>query len=523
MFDRAKAVVILKDRRRPEPAMSIPRSVAEVIRDHVTLEVEGIDRMYLNVYQPKLQTEKQAACFFRFHRGQPVASSSLMGVMTNEFLSKVDVFVEQQRIPVVHFKKGQRKDDIAAEHRARFQGTEGVLFLGKAQEKVTIFRTEKRTDAAGKKYAWIVKSATPVNQFYFYCIDEDFGPFFLKFCTYFPYNAKLCLNGHEYLKRQLAKENIAFEALDNGVLSCADPKRLQQICDGLSAAKIDALVRKWLAKLPHPYLATDRKAGYRYDVSILQAEFSLTQVLDRPQTGRIFFEEVIRENLDIGRPDQVQLIFARRVSKRTPGRFRTRVLTAGVVPSLHVDYKNTKIKQYHKESRALRTETTINDTRDFAIGRRLHNLPALRKIGFQANRRLLDVQRLSHDALLGEDAFRQLNEPVTVAGQRASALRFADPVTQTLFGALLVFRLLPRGFSNRELRDHWAPLLGKTSQSITPGQMTYHLRRLRLHDLIERVPKSHRYRVTDRGWRTILFCTRCYNRMLRPGFAELAA
>lgn len=503
--------------------MSIPRSVAEVIRDHVTLEVEGIDRMYLNVYQPKLQTEKQAACFFRFHRGQPVASSSLMGVMTNEFLSKVDVFVEQQRIPVVHFKKGQRKDDIAAEHRARFQGTEGVLFLGKAQEKVTIFRTEKRTDAAGKKYAWIVKSATPVNQFYFYCIDEDFGPFFLKFCTYFPYNAKLCLNGHEYLKRQLAKENIAFEALDNGVLSCADPKRLQQICDGLSAAKIDALVRKWLAKLPHPYLATDRKAGYRYDVSILQAEFSLTQVLDRPQTGRIFFEEVIRENLDIGRPDQVQLIFARRVSKRTPGRFRTRVLTAGVVPSLHVDYKNTKIKQYHKESRALRTETTINDTRDFAIGRRLHNLPALRKIGFQANRRLLDVQRLSHDALLGEDAFRQLNEPVTVAGQRASALRFADPVTQTLFGALLVFRLLPRGFSNRELRDHWAPLLGKTSQSITPGQMTYHLRRLRLHDLIERVPKSHRYRVTDRGWRTILFCTRCYNRMLRPGFAELAA
>ena len=503
--------------------MTIPRSVAEVIRDHVTLQVEGIDRMYLNVYQPKLQTEKQAACFFRFHRGQPVASSSLMGLMTKEFLNKVDVFVEQHQIPIVHFKKGQRKDDVAAEYRARFQGTEGVLFLGKVQEKVNVFRTEKRTDAAGKKYAWIVKSATPVNQFYFYCLDEDFGPFFLKFCTYFPYNAKLCLNGHEYVKRQLAKQGIAFEALDNGVLSCADPKRLQQICDGLSAAKIDALMRKWLAKLPHPFTPTDRKAGYRYDVSILQAEFSLTQVLDRPQTGRIFFEEVIRENLDIGRPDQVQLIFERRVTKRTPGRFRTRVLTEGVVPSLHVDYKHTKIKQYHKEGRALRTETTINDTRDFAIGRRLHNLPALREIGFQANRRLLDVQRLSHDALLGEDTFSQLNAPVTVSGQRASALRFGDPMTQALFSALLVFRLLPRGFSNRELRDHWAPLLGRSTQSITPGQMTYHLRRLRLHGLIERVPKSHRYRVTDRGWRTILICTRCYNRMLRPGLAESAA
>ena len=501
--------------------MSLPRSVADVIRRHVSLEVEGIDRMYLNVYQPKLQSEKQAAWFFRFHRRQAVPSSALMGEMTRAFLARVEAFIEKEEIPVVSFRKGDRKDDVAAEYRARFQDKEGVLFLGKAQEKVTVFRTEKRTGADGKKYPWIVKSATPVNQFYFYAMDEDFGPFFLKFSTYFPYNAKLCINGHEYVKRQLAKEGIAFEPLDNGVLSCADPRRLQRICDGLSAAKIDALLRKWLAKLPHPYPASDRKAGYRYDISILQAEFSLTQVLDRPQTGRVFFEEIIRENLDLGRPDQVQLIFERRVTRRTPGRFRTRVLTEGVIPSLHVDYKNTKIKQYHKEGRALRTETTINNAKDFRVGKRLKNLPALREIGFRANRRLLDVQRLSHDCTIGEDAFRRVNEPVVVDGQRASALRFAEPMVQALFHALLVFRLLPRGFSNRELRDHWAPLLGKTSQSITPGQMTYHLRRLRLHGLIARVPKSHRYCITDAGWRTMLFCTRCYQRLLRPGLAEV--
>jgi hypothetical protein len=501
--------------------MSVPRTVAEVIRQHVTLEVEGIDRMYLNVYQPKLQSEKQAACFFRFHRGQPVASSSLMGAMTNDFLRRVEDFVAQHGIPVVAFQKGQRKDDVAAEYRARWRGREGVLFLGKAQEKVTVFRTEKRTDAAGKKYPWIVKSATPVNQFYFYAIDEDFGPFFLKFSTYFPYNAKLCINGHEYVKRQLAKEGIAFEALDNGIRSCANPRRLQQLCDGLSAAKIDALLRKWLARLPHPFTAADRKAGHRYDVSILQAEFSLTQVLDRPQTGRVFFEEVIRENLDLGRPDQVQLIFARRVSKRTPGRFRTRVLTDGVVPALHVDYKHSRIKQYHKEGRALRTETTINNTRDFAIGKRLHNLPALREVGFQANRRLLHVQTISQDCAVGEDAFRQVNEPVVVHGQRASALPFADPAVQALFAALLVFRLLPRGFSNRDLRDHWAPLVGENAQDLSPGRMSYQLRRLRLHGLIARLPKTHRYRVTDNGWRLALFCTRSYNRVLRPGLAQI--
>ena len=317
-----------------------------------------------------------------------------------------------------------------------------------------------------------------VNHFYFYGLDEDFGPFFLKFCTYFPYNAKLCINGHEYVKRQLAKEGIAFEALDNGILSCANPtataatlRRPLGRQDRRAAAQVAG------ARLPHPFTPEDRAAGYRYDVSILQAEFSLTQVLDRPLTGRVFFEEVIRENLDIGRPDQVQLIFERRVTKRTPGRFRTRVLTEGVTPSLHIDYKRSRIKQYHKEGRALRTETTINDTRDFGIGKRLSNLPALRRIGFQANRRLLDVQRISQDCAVGEDAFRRVNEPIEVDGQRASGLRFADVAVQALLSALLVFRLLPRGFSNRDLRDHWAPLLGKGPDDMTPGQMTYHLRR----------------------------------------------
>jgi hypothetical protein len=215
-----------------------------------------------------------------------------------------------------------------------------------------------------------VRGSAPVNHYYIYAVDRDFGPFFLKFCSYFPFNAKLCLNGHEYAKRQLAQAGIAFEALDNGILKCADPKRLQKICDDLSAAKIDALLRKWLRLLPHPFTPADRKAGYRYDISILQAEFSTTKVLDRPVHGRLFFEQIIRENLDLGRPEEVQLIFNRRIPRHTRACFRTRVLTQDVTPSLNVYYKSARIKQYHKENRALRTETTINYTYDFGIGKR---------------------------------------------------------------------------------------------------------------------------------------------------------
>ena len=252
-----------------------------------------------------------------------------------------------------------------------------------------------------------------------------------------------------------------------------------------------------------------------------QAEFSLTQVLDRSATGRHFFEEVIRENLDIGRPSEVQLLFDRRITRQTPGRFRTRVITDGVTPSLHVDYKRSHVKQYHKEGRALRTETTINNTRDFGVGRSLtrDNLAALRRIGFHANRRLLEVERLSHDCAVGEAAFSQLQQPITVAGQRAAALRFGDPRVQALLAALVTARLLPQGFSHAELKTPLILLLGADAPPLYAGRMTYDLRRLRLHGIITRLPRSHRDRLTDVGLRAALFFARAYARILRPGLA----
>ena len=502
--------------------MSLSRSVAEILSEHVILEIEGIDRMYLNAYVPALQRAGGVASFFRFHRGHQFASSVLMDPITKAFIAQMDQFAKQQKVPIVLFEKGQRKDDVAAAYRQQFTAEEGVLFIGKAQEKTPVFRTERRrNDQTGATYPWLVRSTAMVNHFYIYCMDRDFGPFFLKFCTYFPYNAKLCLNGHEYVKQQLTHRGIRHQALDNGILSCDDPKRVQAICDGLSAEKIDALLRKWFRKLPHPFTARDRQAGYRYQISILQAEFSLTQVLDRPLTGRVFFEEAIRENLDIGRPSQVQLIFDRRTSRRTPGRFRTRIITDGVVPSLHVDYKNSRIKQYHKEGRALRTETTINNTRDFGIGKLLKNLPALRQVGFQANRRLLDVQMVSHDCAIGENAFTQMVQPIEVEGQRASALRFGDARVQALLSVLVLFSLQLRGFTNSEMRALLAQLLGLDPVNYPAGRMTYDLRRLRLHGLIQRIPKSHRYEVTPAGLRTALFFSRTYARLLRPKLAQI--
>jgi len=300
----------------------ITQSVSELLSDHVTLSVEGIDRLYLNAYQPLLQSPGGVVCFFKERRGKRFGSTVLMAPMTEGFVASIKQYAKANRIDVVPLGKGVRKDTVFQERLKDYQGKEGVVFIGVAQEKFSAFRTQKRRNSqTGASYPWLYRSTLMCNQYYFYLVDEDFGPMFIKFSSYFPYTARVCLNVHEYGKRKMEQAGIAYQPLDNGFLSCVQPDRLQLVLDQLNEHKIRRMVNKWFQRLPHPFSRADQAAGYRYDLSILQAEFSLTQVFDRPIAGRYFFEEVIRDHLDLGRPEQVSLIFDRRITKRTPGVF----------------------------------------------------------------------------------------------------------------------------------------------------------------------------------------------------------
>jgi hypothetical protein len=256
--------------------------------------VESIDRMYLSVYIPRLQCESGASWFLKQQRQYPVASSAAMAPISRAFVEAIEVYAKEHQIPLLTFGKGERKDDVVAPYLKGTAGREGIVLIGKAQEKTTTFRTTKgHGPRSADRYPRLFRTTALVNQYYFYGLDVDFGPFFFKFSSYFPYTAKFYLNGHEYLKQQLEQAGIAYEVLDNGILSCADPLQMQFLADHLSAEKIEALIRKWQGRLPQPFTAVERAAGYDYDISILQAEFALTQVLDRPQTGRLFFEAAI--------------------------------------------------------------------------------------------------------------------------------------------------------------------------------------------------------------------------------------
>lgn len=496
-------------------------NVHELIRDHVTLSIRCLDRLYLHAYMPKLQTSGGLCYFLRDHLGHPIPSPALFAPMLDRFVGAIKTFATTQHVPLITFERGQRKDDVVADYRARRPVAEGVVVIGVAQEKMRAFKAQKR-GGPGKAVSFdFSRQSVAVNHYYFYLQDPEWGPAFLKFGTYLPYPIKLCLNGHEWAKQQLRRAQVPFDSLDNGFLACADPTRLQAICDQLGPADVQAFFDRWAARLPSPMTAVDRAAGYTHRLALQQVEVSLTQVFARPVQGRHFFEAVIRENLDLGRPDRVGLLFPLRLTKATPPPawgYRTRVITDGVEPSLHIEYKSSHVKQYFKEQRALRTETTINNPKDFYVAKAVSNVSHLRALGDQVNRKLLEVERVSHQCVLTQDALDRLQQPTVEAGQRASALRFAEPRVMALCQAITGFAHLPRGFHNRDLRRPIAALLGRPYSA---AQMTYDLRRLRLKGLIHRIPKTHRYTATSYGLKVAFFYAKLYLRILRPEWAAL--
>lgn len=498
-------------------------TVAQLLRDHVRLSIACIDRLYINGYVPKLQTSGQLCYFMTECLGKPIPSPALLRPLHDQFVQSIRYLCQRQQIPLIQFGRGERKDDIVRPYRERFEASEGVVVIGVAQEKSLSFKATQK-NKQGEGMFDFSRQSVFVNHYYFYLQDPDWGPAFIKIGSYLPYPVKLCLNGHEWVKQQMRRQGLSFESLDNGFLDSSDPQRLQRLCSQLGPQDIYRFFSRWSNRLPWPLQPEHRDAGYRHRLSLWQLEVSLTQVFDRPLSGRYFFEHVIRENLDLGRPDRVCLLFPHRRTARTPPPrrgYRTRVITYGVNPSLHLEYKSSHIKQYFKEEKALRTETTINQTTDFYFNKSLENLPQLRDIAHQANLKLLDAERLSTD-LLKPCELDQLQRPSCHHNQKASALRFADLRVMALFHALCLFLHLPAGFRNAQLRRHVAALLGRDLDSYSSGAMTYDLRRLRLKGLIRRLPRSQRYVLTTFGIRSAYFYTRVHLRILRPGWAQIA-
>src|SRR5579859_7910885 len=419
-------------------------TVNDMLEGHVVLDIECLDRIYLNAYVPILQTSAQVVAFLSGHLGFPFPSPVLFRQLGERFRRAVGSFAEANGIPWVRFGKDETKLEIMQPHLARqaSTGRSGVAAIGVAQEFQRVWTAYEGKTSTGTPRWSFVKADRRVTCYYFYLWDEDFGPAFIKVCAYFPYPAKIWVNGHEWAKRQAVKAGIAFTELSNGFASCDDPAGLQAICDRFQAGTIEVFAQRWLHRIPMPFGPADRDAGYWWECSMRQVEVSRTITFDEPCRARSFFEALIADNLDLGRPENVEIIFGRRVRCDTPGTFRTAIDRPVIDPDdkgvvVNIFYKHSRVKQYLKAGKAMRIETVVNCPRDLACNARLPNLEELQGKARAINRRILEAERAGQATVLASPAFERIAHPsVTDDGRRTPALRFGDPRVTALAGAL---------------------------------------------------------------------------------------
>src|SRR6266702_5600819 len=442
-------------------------TVNDVLDGHVALDIECLDRIYLNAYVPILQTSAQVVAFLSGHLGFPFPSPVLFRQLGERFRRAVASFAEANEIPWVKFGKGQARLQVMQPHLARqaAAGRPGVAAIGVAQEFQRVWTAYEGKTSTGTPRWSFVKADRRVTCYYFYLWDEGFGPAFVKVCAYFPYPAKIWLNGHEWVKRQAARAGMGFTALSNGFAACDDPAALQEICDRLQPGTIEVFAQRWLHRIPMPLGSKDRDAGYWWECSMRQVEVSRTIVFDAPHRARSFFEALIADNLDLGRPENVEIIFGRLVRCDTPGTFCTAIDRPVIDPDdkgvvVNVFCKHSRVKQYLKQGRALRIETVINCPRDLRCNARLPNLDELQGKARAISRRILEAERAGQATVLASPAFERIAHPaVTSDGRRTPALRFGDPRVTALAGALASTLTAATGITNKSLRALMTGLL----------------------------------------------------------------
>jgi len=499
--------------------MAATVTVNDLLDGHVALDIQCLDRIYLNGYVPNLQVGGQVVTFMTQHLGFPIPSPAIMEKIGTAFRRSVKAFADTNQVPMVRFNKDDRKIDVMGPYIAAQAktGQSGVAAIGVAQEYQNVFASTERQGSNGVPFFGFTKADRRVTCFYFYLWDVDFGPGFVKVCAYFPYPVKVWLNGHEWAKRQATQAGIGFTALSNGFATCTDPDGLQAICDRLGPGTIEVFFRRWMNQLPLPLTDADRAAGYWWELSMRQIEVSRTLVFDAPRHARGFFEALVADNLDLGRPDSVELIFTGPPHRGRPYKLdcvpKTKVVTRDTDVTVNAFFKHSRIKQYLKDGRALRIETVVNSPDDLRCHRRLAHLDELQTKARDVNRRLLDTERVGQGCVLASPAFERVAQPsVTTDGRRAPALRFGDPRVMALLGALCI-SLNALGFTHRSLRAQVTHLL---SVAYTGNQMSYDLARLRLNGLIERREHSNTYTLTPDGQRVAVFYTKVHDRLLRP-------
>ena len=481
----------------------------------IRFEYSCFDRILLNAVVPVLQQPSSIVWFLKERRSAKTLTSDYFRRISADYHRWVAQLSVRWNVPIVEPPKNVRRDEWVEqffEHRNKT----GIAVILKSRENARVAVSRK---TFGQPHIEMVPRF--VWQYYFYARDRDFGRMFLRICPYFPFNSRICINGHEWLACRMRAEKIRFRQCGNAFLTCADPQRLQELSDEFSAGHVEACGLRWLAKLL-PFFSDRerRREGFAHRLYMSQMEYCTNLVFDRRACLDRMMERLLDLNRAIGRPDTLSMIFGRRITRRTVAGLKTQITHKGFAnPAIRSHYKRGSIKQYVRDHLLLRTEVTSYHTPDLGIRKNVEDLGQLRQLMRPINDRYLDVQQDVLETFVDRDQLRKLGDPtISPTGRRTPGLRLEDPRLLAVMQALVRFAPLATGgtFRTRDLHQPAAGALGRTKETYKLSQLRYDLGKLRVKGLIEKIPHTQNYRLTAEGYRICLLFLKLFHRVYAP-------
>jgi hypothetical protein len=484
-------------------------------QDSIRFAYACFDRILLNAIVQVLQYPASVVGFLKEKRQVENLTPAYFKAVSRDYHRFVQDLAQQRGVEIVEPPKDSRREEWVEPFYRQLHGRDGLAVILKSREKARVavsFPKRGNHIELLPRFVW---------QYYFYLQDAEFGRMFLRICPYFPFNARVCLNGHEWLACGLRREGISFQQCGNAFRTCAQPARLQELADRFAAPDILACAHRWLAQLV-PFFSDHerRRQGFGYRLFVSQVEYCTNLIFERRAALDRMHERLLDLNRAIGSPDKVAVIFGRRITKRTDAGLKTQILDHGLgQPVIRSEYKSSSIKQYVRDHLVLRTEATSYHTPDLGIGKNVEHLGELRRKMAASNERYLEVQQDVLETFVDRGQLERLRQPTaTASGRRTPGLKLDDPRLLAVLQALACFAYLAGTgcFRTTDLHEAVAEALGKTTATYTLAQLRYDLSKLRVKGLVERNPGTQTYRLPPGGYRIAVLYLKLFHRIYAP-------
>jgi hypothetical protein len=490
-------------------------------KDSIRFGYRCFDRLLLNGLIQPFQQPERVVGFFNFYRQQYPVSRDVLRDIATQFHNWVVNRSQKWGAPILEAPQSRRDEFIKPYFRKAKANQVVAIVKGREPARIMIAIGNKKDDRWHLQIAqrWVV-------QYNFYVNDERWGPMFVRMCPYLPFSARVCLNQHHWLAQRMREEDIDFQQCTNAFLRCANPARLQELSDSLKPRDLLTCGQKWLATFTPFFTERERKqAGCEHRLFFAQVEYCDNLIFHRRAALDEMGERLLDANRTIGQPNKITVIFGRRITKQYRGKLQTVIEDLNLPnPVIRSHYGNGFLKQYVRDHVLLRTEPASNNVADYGVKKAVENLPQLRKRISDVIDNYHNVQQDILETFVDRGQLSKLAQPTVMPnGKRIPGLRLDHPRQLAVMHALVRFSHIAAQstFTTLEIYADTLTALETSPKQYSLASLRYDLSKLRAKGLVEKVPKSRRYRLLPEGYSICLVFLKLFEKIYAPLTAGL--